>query len=58
MLRIIESTRSGAELSPSPIAIPVDSMKESPKKIKKIASLDLVFLYPSYAPSESDAATW
>ncbi len=43
ILITIELTSSGAELMPMPIAIPTDSIKDSPKKIKNIANLDLVW---------------
>jgi hypothetical protein len=39
-LRTRELTRAGASLMPIPIPMPVDSMRERPKKMKKMAFFD------------------
>jgi hypothetical protein len=58
MLIIMELTRAGALLMPMPIPIPVDSIKDSPKKMKKIAFFDLVLCWPRDTPREMQAAAW
>jgi hypothetical protein len=55
-LKINELTIVGASLIPMPIAMPVDSIRERPKKIQKIASLDFVLCCPRETPREIQAA--
>ena len=56
ILSTIELTRTGASLIPMPMAIPVDSIKERPKKMRNMTFFDLVWCYPRDTPSEMHAA--
>lgn len=56
--RISALATSGASFKPIPIAIPVDSMVDNPKNMKKIAFLDYVLCWPKETPSDIVAAIW
>ena len=55
ILSTIELTRTGASLIPMPMAIPVDSIKDRPKKMRNMAFFDLVWCCPRETPREMNA---
>ena len=57
-LSTIELTKSGASLIPMPMPIPVDSINDRPKKMRKMAFFDFVWCCPRETPREITAAAW